>query len=54
MGVDLRVHRSVIFGLSANMEDLIQEGGRCMRGGEVETRGRRGISFFLHKGAIGK
>ena len=54
MGVDLRVYRSVIFGLNANMEGLIQEGGRCMRGGEVETRGRRGISFFLHKGAIGK
>ena len=54
VGVDIRVHRSIIFGLSSNTEDLLQEGGRCMRGGVDETMGERGFSFFLHKGALGK
>ena len=45
---------SVIFGLSASVEDFLQEGGRVMRGGVSETGGRIGYSFFLHKGALGK
>ena len=45
---------SVIFGLSASVEDFLQEGGRVMRGGVLETGGRIGYSFILHKGALGK
>jgi hypothetical protein len=47
------VHRAVILGLSATLEDFLQEGGRCMRGGPEETQGQRGIAFFIHKGALG-
>ena len=54
MGVDIRVTNSVIFGLAASMEDLLQEGGRVMRGSPLETGGQHGLSFFFHKGAIGK
>ena len=43
----------MIFGLSANCEDLLQEGGRCMRGGKDEIGEERGYSFFLHKGTLG-
>ena len=40
VGVDIRVANSVCFGLSSSMEDLIQEGGRAMRGGSHETGGK--------------
>ena len=53
VGVDIRVHRSVHFGLAASMEDLLQEGGRVMRGSQVETGGKQGYSFFLQKGTLG-
>ena len=53
VGVDIRVHHSLVFGLSANVEDLLQEDGRSMRGSESETLGARGYSFFLHKGSLG-
>ena len=36
------------------MEGLLQEGGRVMRGSLEETGGKQGISFFFHKGAVGK
>ena len=51
--MDIRVHNSVIFGLSETVENFIQEGGRVMRGSDVETQGRRGFAFFLHKGKLG-
>ena len=54
VGVDIRVHKTVVLGLSENMENLLQEGGRSMRGSVKETSGQLGISFFLHKGALGK
>jgi hypothetical protein len=44
----------VIFGLSENIESLVQESGRSMRGGDAETQGQTGHSFFLHKGALGE
>ena len=53
VGVDIRVHGSVNFGLAASMEDLLQEGGRVMRGSDTETKGMQGYAFFLHKGALG-
>ena len=53
VGVDIRVHNSVNLGLSATAEDFFQEGGRPMRGSELETQGQQGFSFFLHKGALG-
>ena len=54
VGVDIRVDNTVVIGLSETMEDLLQEGGRSMRGGLQETQGRRGYSFFLHKGSLGR
>ena len=54
VGVDVRVHNTVVLGLSENVENLLQEAGRSMRGGAAETGGDRGISFFLHKGTLGK
>ena len=51
--MDIRVHNSVIFGLSETVENFIQEGGRVMRGCDVETQGRIGFAFFLHKGQLG-
>ena len=45
---------TVVFGLSENIENLLQEAGRSMRGSSAETVGQLGISFFLHKGAVGK
>ena len=54
VGVDIRVHNSINFGLAASIEDLLQEGGRVMRGSPRETEGRQGFAFFLHKGALGK
>ena len=47
------MENSVIFGLSETVEDFLQEGGRAMRGGQIETQGQEGFSFFLHKGALG-
>ena len=54
VGVDIKVHNAVIFGLSETAENLLQEGGRPMRGSTVETNGRRGLAFFFHKGVLGK
>ena len=54
VGVDIRVHKTVVLGLSENMENLLQEGGRSMRGSITETKGQLGIRFFLHKGSLGK
>ena len=42
VGVDIRVKNSVNFGLAATMEDLLQEGGRVMRGSSSETEGSQG------------
>ena len=53
VGVDIRVHHSVNFGLAATIEDLLQEGGTVKRGSTQETKGRRGYTFFFHKGALG-
>jgi hypothetical protein len=54
VGVDIRVANCVVFGLSETIEDLLQEGGRSMRGGDLETQGERGLTFFLHKGSLGE
>ena len=54
VGVDIRIANTVVLGLSESLEDFLQEGGRSMRGGEQETQGQIGYSFFLHKGALGK
>ena len=54
VGVDIRVNNTIVFGLSETIEDLLQEGGRSMRGGDLETKGKTGYSFFFHKGALGK
>ena len=51
--MDIRVQHSINFGLAASMEDLLQEGGRVMRGSIQETAGKQGYAFFLHKGALG-
>ena len=52
--MDIRTNNTVVLGLSNTMEDFLQEGGRSMRGGEQETQGQVGYSFFLHKGVLGK
>ena len=54
VGVDIRVDHAIIFGLSETAENLIQEGGRPMRGASQETAGRQGFAFFFHKGVLGK
>ena len=54
VGVDLRIDNAVIFGLPETAENLLQEGGRPMRGSERETQGQHGYSFFFHKGNLGK
>ena len=54
MEVDIRVHNAVMFGLSENAENFVQEGGRPMRGSNDETRGKQGLAFYLHKGSQGK
>ena len=54
VGVDIRVHHAIIFGLSENAESLLQEGGRPMRGGPLETQNQHGLAFFFHKGSLGK
>ena len=53
VGVDIKVHNAIIFGLSDNAENLVQEGGRPMRGSASNTDGKRGFAFFFHKGALG-
>ena len=53
VGVDIKVHNAVIFGLSETAENLLQEGGRPMRGSAAETNGKRGLAFFFHKGVLG-
>ena len=54
VGVDIRVDNAVMFGLAETAENLIQEGGRAMRGSILETSGRHGYAFFFHKGRLGK
>ena len=53
MGVDVRVHKVLIYGLPLNAENLLQEGGRPMRGSMEETKGARGYTFIFHKGRVG-
>ena len=45
---------ALIFGLPETAENLLQEGGRPMRGSQLETQGKHGYSFFFHKGSLGK
>ena len=54
VGVDIKINNAVIFGLSETAENLLQEGGRPMRGSSQETGGKRGYAFFFHKGNLGK
>ena len=54
VGVDLRVDNAVMFGLSETAENLLQEGGRAMRGSSQETAGKHGYAFFFQKGHLGK
>ena len=37
MGVDIRVDEAIVFGLPETIENLLQEGGRPMRGTDEET-----------------
>ena len=53
MGVDIRVDHAVVFGLAETAESLLQEGGQPMRGSFQETKGRRGLTLFFHKGNLG-
>ena len=53
VGVDIRVDNAVMFGLSENAENFLQEGGRPMRGSNLETKGKQGYAFFFHKGILG-
>ena len=54
VGVDIRVDNAVVFGLADTAENLIQEGGREMRGSCEETSGKHGYAYFFHKGRLGK
>ena len=54
VGVDIKVNNAVIFGLPETAENLLQEGGRPMRGSQQETLGKQGFAFFFHKGSLGK
>ena len=54
VGVDIRVDNAVMFGLAETAENLIQEGGRAMRGSNQETSGRHGFAFFFQKGHLGR
>ena len=47
------MHNAVIFGLAETPENLLQEGGRPMRGSASETEGKQGYAFFFHKGGLG-
>ena len=53
MGVDIRVDEAIVFGLPETIENLLQEGGRPMRGTDEETNGKHGFAFFFHKGHLG-
>ena len=54
VGVDIRVDNAVMFGLADTAENLLQEGGRAMRGSSQETAGKHGFAFFFQKGHLGK
>ena len=51
--MDIKVNNAVIFGLSETAENLLQEGGRPMRGSRDETAGKQGYAFVFHKGVLG-
>ena len=51
--MDIKVDNAVIFGLPETAENLLQEGGRPMRGSQQETQGKQGFAFFFHKGSLG-
>ena len=53
VGVDIKIDNAVIFGLPETVENLLQEGGRPMRGSREETEGKHGYAFFYHKGHLG-
>ena len=53
VGVDIKIDNAVIFGLPETVENLLQEGGRPMRGNNEETEGKHGYAFFFHKGHLG-
>ena len=53
VGVDIKIDNAVIFGLPETAENLLQEGGRPMRGNSQETQGKHGYAFFYHKGSLG-
>ena len=53
VGVDIRVDHVVAFGLADTAENLLQEGGRAMRGSHEETAGKHGFAFFFQKGRLG-
>ena len=42
-----------MFGLSENAENFVQEGGRAMRGSDIETQGKQGLAFYFQKGSLG-
>ena len=52
--MDIKVDNAVIFGLPETAENLLQEGGRPMRGSLQETQGKHGLAFFFHKGSLGE
>ena len=54
VGVDIRVDNAIMFGLADTAENLLQEGGRAMRGSYQETEGKHGYAFFFQKGHLGK
>ena len=54
VGVDIKIDNAVIFGLPETVENLLQEGGRPMRGSYEETKGKHGYAFFFHKGHLGE
>ena len=41
------MNNAVIFGLSETAENLLQEGGRPMRGSRDETAGKQGYAFVF-------
>ena len=53
VGVDIRVDNVIAFGLADTAENLLQEGGRAMRGSCEETLEKSGYAFFFHKGSLG-
>ena len=53
VGVDIRVDNVVAFGLADTAENLLQEGGRAMRGSQEETAGKHGYAYFFQRGRLG-